>query len=81
MSDELRRIGFNKHLKQGDAKLMVQTEVLGRERLMIRTTVYRNGVVQTTETQPCDHEGKDIAEVEAAVQAQHDRIVASVVAS
>ena len=71
---ELRKIGFNGAVEGDGHKIMVQTEVLGRGHMIIRTVVLDRGVVQSTEEQPCPVT-KDIELVRKTAKEQHERIL------
>lgn len=72
--EALREIGFNDSLS-GAGKIMVQTEVLGREGTKIRTTVLARGVVQLSEDQPCGPT-MSVSDVRKAARLQHERVLA-----
>lgn len=69
--DGARKIGFNTPVSVGERTLHVQTEVLGRERTVIRTTVLERGVVQFIDTQDCPSEALDLEGIKRAAEAQH----------
>ncbi len=73
VAEEARRIGFNQALTVGDAVLHVQTEVTGREQLVVRTTVLRGGVVIEAESNPCPPELQDLGEIRALAEGQHQQ--------
>jgi hypothetical protein len=68
-----RTLGHNKSVELGGRRLMVQTEVLGKGELKIRTTVLESGVVRYSESNPCP--GNDVEQVRPLVDAQHARNV------
>lgn len=66
-----RSLGHNNHVELDGRKLMVQTEVLGRAELKVRTTVLESGVVRYSESNPCP--ANQLEEVRSIVEAQHAR--------
>lgn len=70
--DAARKIGYNTPVTVGARTLHVQTEVLGRDRLRIRTTVLERGVVQFTDTQDCAEDSTDVDRIRRAAEAQHE---------
>ncbi|RLB48389.1 MAG: hypothetical protein DRJ42_23370 [Deltaproteobacteria bacterium] len=74
---ELSKIGFNSSVQGDGYKLMVQTEVLEKEQVMIRTTVLDRGIVQSRENRPCP-EASGLDEVRELAKVQHERILETV---
>lgn len=66
-----REIGFNDQVKIDGRTLNVQTEVSGAAQVLIRTVVMEGGAVRLSETRPLPMDARDIAELRAAVEAQH----------
>jgi hypothetical protein len=80
-SDEVQKIGFNQSVERAARKLHVQTEVLIRSQITIKTTVLEGGVVRFIDTQtlPADIGNlMGLQEIEALVLAQHRRNVEKV---
>ena len=73
--EELSKIGFNDSLTGDPRKVMVQTEVVGRGPVAIRTRVLHHGVIQSSEKQPLA-ETDDIEQIRTAARIQHERILA-----
>jgi hypothetical protein len=70
-----REIGFNESVTVQGRSLHVQTEVLGREELIIRTTVLEGGVVRVTERQLCPVETTRPEQLRVLAEEQHRRNV------
>ena len=70
-ANDPRSLGHNNHVELNGRKLMVQTEVLGKAELKVRTTVLESGVVRYSESNPCPASG--LEEVRPIVEAQHAR--------
>jgi hypothetical protein len=75
---EARKIGFNKSVSRSGRTLHVQTEVLGRNELTIRTTVLEHGVVRFSDSQVCPGDVSELEQIRALVLAQHTRLVEQV---
>jgi len=73
--ESARKIGFNRAVARNSRTFIVQTEVLGKERLTIRTTVLERGVVRVAESSDGAQYSGEIERVQAAAQAQHDAFV------
>ncbi len=72
---EARKIGFNDPVEVAGHTLHVQTEVLTREGVIIRTVVLEGGVVRLAENRPCPPEVSDLAALVARVQSQHGELL------
>jgi hypothetical protein len=70
---EAKKIGFNDSVSVGGVSLHVQTEVLTRSGIVIRTTVYDGGVTKFVETQAVPPNVSDVGALVKLVQAQHLR--------
>lgn len=53
MSDAVYDIGFNAEVRSGARRLHVQTEIVGRSELKIRTIVVEGGAILANYDQPC----------------------------
>jgi hypothetical protein len=73
--DAARKIGYNTPVTVGARTLHVQTEVVGRDRLVIRTTVLERGVVQFSDSSDCPTEGVDVEGIRRAARAQHEACI------
>jgi hypothetical protein len=69
--DAARKIGYNTPVTVGARTLHVQTEVLGRDQLRIRTTVLERGVVRFTDTRDCPSDSMDLDQIKQAAESQH----------
>jgi len=76
--ESARKIGFNRAIARDSRTFIVQTEVLGKERLTIRTTVLERGVVRVAESSDGTKYSGELERVQAAAQAQHDDFVSRV---
>jgi hypothetical protein len=74
-SGDPREIGFNDSVLVQGRSLHVQTEVLGREQLVIRTTVLEGGVVRVAERQLCRADATGPEQLRALAEEQHRRNV------
>jgi hypothetical protein len=73
--ESARKIGFNRAVARASRMFIVQTEVLGKDRLTIRTTVLERGVVRVAESTDGTPYTGELERVQAAAQAQHDAFV------
>ncbi len=73
--DAVKRVGFNETVHVGERALHVQTEVLTRDGIVIRTTVLEGGVARLAEGRPCPPEITELNAFEALVLAQHEKHV------
>jgi hypothetical protein len=73
--EKVRKIGFNKAVSRDSRLFVIQTEVLGRERLMIRTTVLERGVVRLSKSMDCEDYSEELERVQKAAETQHDAYV------
>ena len=73
---EIQKIGFNESVMLESRKLHVQTEVLVKDRVLVKTTVLEGGVVRFVDSDTCSTDGWTFEDVEAFVLAQHQRNVA-----
>ena len=72
---EARSIGFNESVTVGGRVLHVQTEILGRNEITIRTTIIDGGTVQLAESHACNPDATHLEQLRALAQEQHDRQV------
>lgn len=72
---EIRQVGFNESVNLQGRPFHVQTEVLVREQIMIRTTVLEAGAVMFAESHPCPNEALELDAFSALVEAQHKHYV------
>jgi hypothetical protein len=72
---EFQKIGFNESVLLDSRKLHVQTEVLVKDRVLVKTTILEGGVVRFVDSDTCPIEGRTLEDVEAFVLAQHRRNV------
>lgn len=70
---EAAKIGFNESVVALGRTLHVQTEVLTRDGIVIRTVVLDGGVAVFAERQPCPPDVTDLGAFTALVEAQHQR--------
>jgi hypothetical protein len=70
---EAKKIGFNDSVDVQGVSLHVQTEVLTRSGVVIRTTVYHGGVTKFVETHPVPPHVSDVGALVTLVQMQHRR--------
>lgn len=70
--DKARKIGFNRALTWNSRKFVVQTEVYGRERLFVRTTILEQGIVRISVSRECTNCTDDLERVKATAEAQHN---------
>ncbi len=73
---DARTLGFNDSVTVGGCELHVQTEVMGRQDTVICTTVLEHGVVRVAEKQVLSTEQLQAVDLQAVVQAQHQRHLA-----
>jgi len=72
---ELSKIGFNARVQADGRQYHVQTEVLARDEIAIRTTVLEAGTVRFAESRPAPDGLDDISRFSAFVEDQHDHYV------
>jgi hypothetical protein len=70
---EARKIGFNNSVSVEGVSLHVQTEVLTRSGIIVRTTVYDGGVTRFVETNAVPAYVSDMRALVALVETQHLR--------
>jgi hypothetical protein len=70
-----RNLGFNDSVTVGERQLHVQTEVMGRQEMVICTTVLEGGTVRVAEKQVIGAEVTGAEELRVAVERQHRRHV------
>jgi hypothetical protein len=68
---EAKKIGFNNEVP--GLNLHIQTEVLTRRGIVIRTTILAGGVVKHAESHPVPTDVSDMIELAALARAQHQR--------
>lgn len=68
---QLRTIGFNDSVESGKRSFHVQTEVLVRDGVAIRTTVLEAGAVRFAESRRLATDPEDLGRFSAEVEAQH----------
>jgi hypothetical protein len=73
---ELETIGYNSSVQVGRRELHVQTEVIVREAIVIRTMVLEAGIVRSVERHTCPSELCDVDQVRAYASSQHERQIA-----
>lgn len=73
--DDLKKVGFNESVQVGGRSLHVQTEVLTRSGIVIRTTVLEGGVAKLAEHTPCPDNVSDLGAFVALVESQHKQLV------
>lgn len=69
--DQIRKIGFNTSVDVGDRNLHVQTEVLTRKQVVMRTLVLEGGAILRAERHPCPEHLEAPEELEAYVRQRH----------
>jgi hypothetical protein len=72
--DEIQRIGFNESVSFQGRNLHIQTEVLVRDHVLVKTTILERGVVRFAQAATCSR-ALALHEIEAFVIAQHRRAV------
>ena len=72
-TDGVREIGFNQSVQVNGRELHVQTEVLGRDQLIVRTTVNEGGVVRLAERVVYQGDPAGVDAIRAVAEAQHAR--------
>jgi hypothetical protein len=70
---EAQTIGFNNSVDVGGLTLHLQTEVVKRGGIVIRTTVLDGGVAKSVKNHPVPPDVSDMKALAALVQAQHQR--------
>jgi hypothetical protein len=75
---DARKIGFNDPVEVEGRKLHVQTEVVTREGIILRTVVLEGGVVRFSENRTCPPEVQDIGSLVACVKSQHQEILETI---
>lgn len=74
-ADQVCEIGFNQSVLVGGRELHVQTEVLFRDQLIVRTTINDGGVVRLAERLVYEGEPSGVDAIRAVAEAQHTRHV------
>ena len=72
---DARKIGFNDPVVIDGHTLHIQTEVLTRGGVVIRTVVLDGGVVRMAENRPCPPEVADLEALVARVKSQHGELL------
>jgi hypothetical protein len=72
--DDLKKIGFNEPVDVDGRSLHVQTEVLTRGGVVIRTIILESGVAKVAEDQPCP-DITNLGAFIALVESQHKQVV------
>ena len=77
--EQLSKIGFNNSvsLDIDPRKVMVQTEVVARDEVLIRTRVLHAGVLQASEKH-ASPDASSVEQVREAARIQHERILEKV---
>ena len=75
LSEEARSIGFNQSVGVRGRMLHVQTEVLVRRGITIRTTIAEGGTVEVAEDQVLKPNTTHLEQLRTLAQEQHDRQV------
>jgi hypothetical protein len=75
--DELRKIGFNDSVDVGKRTLHVQTEVIVRDGVLIRTMVLEGGIVRFVDRHVCPPALVAVDEIRAYANSRHERHVAA----
>ena len=73
-SHEIQKIGFNESVVLGSRTMHVQTEVLVRDGVFVRTTAVEGGFVHFVDTVPCP-DCQTLGEIEEFAVSQHRRSV------
>ncbi len=73
--EELRKIGFNDSIDVGTRTLHVQTEVIVRDGVLIRTMVLEGGIVRSVDRHPCPPELVAVDEIRAYANSRHEQRV------
>ena len=72
---EARKVGFNDPVEVEGRKLHIQTEVLTRDGVVVRTLVLEGGIVRFSENRPCPSWVQDMVSLVACVQSQHQELL------
>ena len=70
-ANEARSIGFNESVSLDGRVVHVQTEVLGHEKPVIRTTILEGGLVLHVENHGCPTEPLQLEQLRQRVEQQH----------
>lgn len=71
LHDEVRKIGYNDSVDHGTRQLHVQTEVVVRDGVLIRTMVLEGGIVRLVDRHPCPPELAALEEIRAYAESRH----------
>jgi hypothetical protein len=69
--DEIRKIGFNDSVVHGTRNLHVQTEVMVRDGVLIRTMILEGGIVRRLDRHMCPPELADVEQIRAHARCRH----------
>jgi len=69
--DDARKIGFNDSVQVEEHSLHVQTEVLTRGGIVIRTVILEGGIARFAESRPCPRDVSDLGALVALVESLH----------
>jgi hypothetical protein len=69
--EELCKIGYNDSVEVGQRTLHVQTEVMVKGGVMIRTMILEGGVVRAVDRHPCPPELTELEEIRAYASSRH----------
>ncbi len=76
--EEIRSIGYNNCVERGKRVIHVQTEVLGEDEIMIKTTILEEGAVVDSIVQSCRQHQDDIVRSMKIAESQHSSALAKV---
>jgi hypothetical protein len=78
IKDEIKTIGFYNCVEVKGRSFHVQTEIISRELMQVKSTVLEGGTVLDTSVQPYPTHLDDRIQGEAFIQAQHEKMVEQV---
>lgn len=78
IKDEIKNIGFYNCVELKGRSFHVQTEIISRDLMQIKSTVLEGGTVLDTSVQPYPSHLDDRIQGEAFIQAQHEKMVEQV---
>lgn len=73
--EQIRSVGFNTRIVHGERTFDVQTEVMGRSAMTVRTTVIEGGVVRLLDSQPFAANAGDLGSARERVAQCHELVV------
>ena len=74
-SEEVRCLGFNTDVEHDATTFHVQTEIIGRDELKVKTSVLLGGVVRFYDTRPCPTHKSNLQDLRELIEALHLLVV------